>query len=167
MCRRKIFRKFFVLLVLAPQPDTLWKTSDPLAHFSEIFWSPYPVPSEIENLKYLTGTSRTPVPLGTMIRSYRPLITAATETLEVTTSKSTTIETTHDPLTTTKSITAEKTTRIETTEMSEKTVKITQAEKFENEVYEVVENVENDLLFGGFGIAWIVTGLIIILSAIR
>ena len=102
-----------------------------------------------------------------MVRSCRPLITVATKTLEVTTSKITTIEITHDPLTTTKLITAEKRTGIETTETSEKTVEITQAENFENEVIEVVENVENDLLFGGFGIAWIVTGLIIILFAIR
>ena len=102
-----------------------------------------------------------------MVRSCRPLITVATKTLEVTTSKITTIEITHDPLTTTKLITDEKRTGIETTETSEKTVEITQAENFENEVIEVVENVENDLLFGGFGIAWIVTGLIIILFAIR
>ena len=107
------------------------------------------------------------VRVGTMVRSCRPLITVATKTLEVTTSKITTIEITQDPLTTTKLITAEKRTRIATTETSEKTVEITQAENFENEVIEVVKNVENDLLFGGFGIAWIVTGLIIILSAIR
>ena len=103
-----------------------------------------------------------------MVRSCQPKITAATETLEVTTSKITTKETTKDPLTTTtKSTTAEKTTRIETTKVSEKGDEITQAENFENEVIEVVENVENDLLFGGFGVAWITTGLIIILTVIR
>ena len=121
----------------------------------------------------MISTGQTPVRLvtmvrvSTMVRSCRPLKIVATKTLEVTTSKITTIEITQDPLTTTKLITAEKSTRIETTETSEETVEITQAENFENEVIEVVKNVENDLLFGGFGIAWIVTGLIIILSAIR
>ena len=56
---------------------------------------------------------------------------------------------------------------IKTTTQIEETSEASNEQNRENEIIDIVEEVEEDLLFSGFSWTWIITGSLIILSAIR